>query len=91
MRTPNGERERLPVALLAACGSQGAVPMSVSDRIVNMEEGVRESYDFVREHVDDDGRAVLNSLESEHLLLLQRAAFMEAKLREQIREAIGEG
>lgn len=92
--------------------------MSVSDRISNLEDGVRDSYAYVREHVDEQVRAVFDAIEADHLELLRNvirgeaqvneiasdyarleemysrvrshAAFMEAKLREQIREAIGE-
>lgn len=62
--------------------------MSVSDRISNLEDGVRDTYALLRDHVDDEARGILDQLEAEHVQLLRSAAFMEGKLRAQIEEGL---
>jgi hypothetical protein len=64
--------------------------VSVTDRIMNLEEGLRDTYAALRLHVDEGALPVLDVLEREHIDLLRRAAFMEGKLRAQIEEALGE-
>lgn len=64
--------------------------MSVQDRISNLEEGVKDTYNVLRAHVDDEARGILDELELEHIQLLRSAAFMEGKLRTQIQEALDE-
>lgn len=62
--------------------------MSVDDRIVNLEEGIRDTYAALRLHIDEGAVPVLDALERDHIFLLQKAAFMEGKLREQTEEAL---